>query len=128
MSDNNLEQFKGSADRVVQVDYDGALAELPHQRSNLLDLMEISSVPELLPEKTETVSKTNNTKKAPGVEGTKSTKSLVQDRTVYKTYFESVGTLHTGIFLAGGILFAFVLKFPGMILLPNFLQRGPKLT
>lgn len=45
-----LEQFKGSADRVLEVDMEGNLTELPHQRSNLLDVMEISSVPEALPE------------------------------------------------------------------------------
>ncbi len=115
MSDNNLEQFKGSADRVVQVHYDGPLAELPHQRSNLLDLIEISSMLESPPEEKEKFSETNAAKKASGADEKKSTKSLVQDRTVYKIYFESVGALHTGIFLAGGVLFAFVLKFPGMI-------------
>ena len=107
-----LEQFKGSADRVLEVDMEGNLTELPHQRSNLLDVMEISSVPEALPEMKEKVLETIATKKASDSE-TNRTKLLIQDRTVYKTYFKSVGSLHTGLFLAGGVLFAFTLKFPG---------------
>jgi hypothetical protein len=107
-----LEQFKGSADRVLELDMEGNLTELPHQRSNLLDVMEISSVPEALPEMKEKVLETIATKKASDSE-TNRTKLLIQDRTVYKTYFKSVGSLHTGLFLAGGVLFAFTLKFPG---------------
>jgi hypothetical protein len=94
---------------------EGTLTELPHQRSNLLDLMEISQAPEAEPEKDENATETINVKQVSASESTPSTKSLVQDRTVYKTYFESVGTLHTGIFLTLGVLFAFTLKFPGMI-------------
>jgi ATP-binding cassette, subfamily C (CFTR/MRP), member 1 len=107
-----LEQFKGSADHVLEVDAEGGLTELPHQRSNLLDLMEISSVPKALPESKEKVVETVTVKKASDSE-TNRTKLLIQDRTVYKTYFNSVGSLHSGLFLAGGVLFAFTLKFPG---------------
>jgi ATP-binding cassette subfamily C (CFTR/MRP) protein 1 len=107
-----LEQFKSSADRVFRVDMEGSLTELPHQRSNLLDLMEIPSVPEVLPESKEKALETITVKKTSNSE-TDRTKLLIQDRTVYKTYFKSVGSLHTGLFLAGGVLFSFTLKFPG---------------
>ena len=93
---------------------DGTVTELHHQRSNLLDLMEIEQPPVSLPGNSEGIQ--IDRKNDSLSEKTKSTKSLVQDRTVYKTYFQSVGSLHTGIFMAGGILFAFTLKFPGMIL------------
>jgi len=96
---------------------EGTVKELPHQRSNMVDLMEIVEIEQaslILPEKSEKVQiDSNNGSRS---EEIKSAKSLVQDRTVYKTYFQSVGSLHSGIFLVGGILFAFTLKFPGMTL------------
>ncbi len=113
LSDFDSEQFKGSADRVFQVDMEGALTELPHQRSNMVDLMEIEQAPAPFTEKSETVQK--DTRKAAETETNQSTKLLVQDRTVYRTYFNSVGTFHTVIFLAFAAVFAFTLKFPGMM-------------
>ncbi len=114
-SDHSSEQFKGSADRVLEVDMEGTLTELPHSRSNLLDLMEIAPARDTLLDKSEKVVETVTTKKVSEAETTPITKSLVQDRTVYRTYFKSVGILHTVIFLAFGVLFAFSSKFPGML-------------
>jgi ATP-binding cassette subfamily C (CFTR/MRP) protein 1 len=118
-SDCSSEQFKSSADRVFDVGVGGSLTELSHQRSNLLDLMEISSPPGALPEKNEKVVEAVTTKNDSEAKKTPSTKTLIQDRTVYKTYFKSVGTLHTGIFLAFGVVFAFTSKFPGMVNSPT---------
>jgi ATP-binding cassette, subfamily C (CFTR/MRP), member 1 len=108
-----IEQFKGSADRVLEVDLEGCLTELPHQRSNLFDLMEINFLPEVLIETKEKVLETVPTKEPSDSDKTNKTRLLIQDRTVYKTYFRAVGPLHTGLFLVGGVLFAFTLKFPG---------------
>jgi hypothetical protein len=114
-SDCSSEQFKSSANRVFDVGAGGSLTELSHQRSNLFDLMEISSALDALPEKNENVVDTVTTKNDSEAETTPNTKTLIQDRTVYKTYFKSVGTLHTSIFFALGVVFAFTLKFPGMV-------------
>jgi ATP-binding cassette, subfamily C (CFTR/MRP), member 1 len=124
LSDSDLEQFKGSADRVFQVDMKGALTELPHQRSNMVDLMEIEQAPASFTTKKETVQR--ETKKAAKAETNQSTKLLVQDGTVYRTYFKSVGTFHTATFLAFAVVFAFTLKFPGMMQLSSSLHGFTK--
>lgn len=43
----------------------------------------------------------------------KSNRPEITDRRVYATYFESIGILNLVLFIGGGIIFAFCLKFPG---------------
>lgn len=39
--------------------------------------------------------------------------SDIPDREVYRTYFRSIGSVNVWLFIGGGVVFAFCLKFPG---------------
>lgn len=46
----------------------------------------------------------------------------ISDRQVYRIYFKSIGQMNVLLFIAGGIVFAFCLKFPGLS--PHVMQIG----
>ena len=50
-------------------------------------------------------------------------KKLMQDKEVYKTYYNSIGFTQGMTFLTSSIIFAFTLKFPGIFPFPSNLDR-----
>ena len=80
------------------------------------DEVESSDVSDTLLETKENATTVTTTRKAVAKSDKEdSKKSLIQDRTVYKAYFKTVGTFHTVVFIMFGVVFAFTLKFPSML-------------
>lgn len=122
-----VEKIANLADEVYRIDDSGHLIRKPSDpASSATDGMEASSSVET--ESADSIDAVENaspnTKGTQAVARTQASQDAVErqaaqqmlgDRTVYKTYFKSVGLLHSTIFVIGAIGWAVSFKFSGML-------------